>query len=456
MKNINFEDSDDFVSCKSYKEDIYICAFSQNRGVNLKFLIHNYGMDEDKEIKVSEIIKLEEFTDYDSAILYDTNIEDKKILCAKYKGYNTINCVAFQIDISLQNGKKEITSFKKDDKFNFKGYYSYEKGNCNYTEFNEEYLLCCGDIDFIKCERRDKDSFQMINNFTLNIPGIIRNLTIENNGHDIIKLIYHNNQSEYKMNEYYIVPPECINIDLDINPNLQEEEFDLNELFERRTNTNYYISFNNIFFDFGKMILNKKDVKSVNTFEKLNPDENSLSFIIKRIPENNHYHIKYQISIEETYDSICEINLNIINNCYDSCAICSVESSASSNDEHNCIKCKDNYFPFGENGTNCYTKKDVGINYPKWYFNNDTNFFDECHKNCKECSGPTEHNCLKCADENFFIYNGTCINECPKGTFNSKNDNGFNTCEQCYENCETCKKKEHPIICNVPHVLIIK
>jgi len=40
----------------------------------------------------------------------------------------------------------------------------------------------------------------------------------------------------------------------------------------------------------------------------------------------------------------------------------------------------------------------------------DTNFFDECHKNCKECNGPTEHNCLKCADENFFIYNGTCIN----------------------------------------------
>ena len=242
------------------------------------------------------------------------------------------------------------------------------------------------------------------------------------------------------MNEYFIVLPICRRINLDIYTNLKPVEINLNEIFERRTNTNYYISFNNIISEFCKMKLNNKEVLSINTFEKLNPEENSLSFIIERIPEKNHYIIEYLISIEETYDTICEININIINNCYESCAICSVESSDSSKENHNCIKCKDNYFPFGENGTNCYTKEDVEYNCPGWYFNNETNFFDKCNDICNKCDGPTEYNCLKCRD-NFFIYNGTCLEHCPNGTFNSINTDGSKKCEQCYENCETCKEK---------------
>ena len=287
------------------------------------------------------------------------------------------------------------------------------------------------------------DDFYLINNFIINLEGAIRNITIQNTDRERIKLIYYNS-NKGQINEYFIVPPKYLDINLDIYTDNKIIEIDLNEYFERRTNTNYYISFNNIFSEFVKIKLNNKDIESINTFEKLNPDENILKFILEKYPENEHYIIEYQISIEETYSTICEINLNIINNCYESCSICSLNGSYSSNENHNCIKCRNNYYPFGENGTNCYIKEDVENYYPNWYFNEIKNFFEECYKNCKECTGPSEYDCLKCKNENLYLYNGTCLDNCPIRTLNSKNIYEINMCEQCYENCETCEDKGTP------------
>ena len=59
---------------------------------------------------------------------------------------------------------------------------------------------------------------------------------------DLIKLIYSNETTEEKdIYEYTIYPPECTNISVTINF-LQTEKVDLNELFERKMKTKYYIT----------------------------------------------------------------------------------------------------------------------------------------------------------------------------------------------------------------------
>ena len=281
--DIDFQNSDEYISCKSYNGNVYICSFSQDGIINIKIL--EYLQENPLEEKVTKEIKIGRFQNHDNAILYDTNLYNKKIICARKKKSNEIECASFEIYLN-NNIKDNFYEILIDYNINYTVYYSYEKDNCNFTEFNEEYLLCCGSIDFIKCERRDMDDFYLINNFIINLEGAIRNITIQNTDRERIKLIYYNS-NKGQINEYFIVPPKCLDINLDIYTDNKIIEIDLNEYFERRTNTNYYISFNNIFSEFVKIKLNNKDIESINTFEKLNPDENILKFILEKYLRTN-------------------------------------------------------------------------------------------------------------------------------------------------------------------------
>ena len=54
-----------------------------------------------------------------------------------------------------------------------------------------------------------------------------------------------------------------------------------------------------------------------------------------------------------------------------------------------------------------------------------------CNPICNTCQGPDKTDCLSCSLDNF--YEGTCINDCPNGTYAESN-----TCLSCDSNCLTC------------------
>ncbi|MEC8483044.1 MAG: IPT/TIG domain-containing protein, partial [Pseudomonadota bacterium] len=56
----------------------------------------------------------------------------------------------------------------------------------------------------------------------------------------------------------------------------------------------------------------------------------------------------------------------------------------------------------------------------------------QCHASCNDCIGDTANNCTSCATSGHVLYLGTCMPECPSGTFFDENDQvcKANECER--------------------------
>ncbi|KAJ1206755.1 hypothetical protein NDU88_002156 [Pleurodeles waltl] len=61
-----------------------------------------------------------------------------------------------------------------------------------------------------------------------------------------------------------------------------------------------------------------------------------------------------------------------------------------------------------------------------------------CHPSCKTCNG-SNTNCTSCEEESF-LHNGECLNDCPKRTFKSRK---YWRCEKCAEGCDECSNNIH-------------
>ncbi|XP_028941399.1 proprotein convertase subtilisin/kexin type 5-like [Antrostomus carolinensis] len=71
------------------------------------------------------------------------------------------------------------------------------------------------------------------------------------------------------------------------------------------------------------------------------------------------------------------------------------------------------------------------------YYIEKTQTCKPCHKKCFHCSGPTEHQCLSCAN-NHYLLNTTCVETCPDGYY-ADSDEG--QCSPCHSTCVTCTGK---------------
>ncbi|XP_068278360.1 proprotein convertase subtilisin/kexin type 5 isoform X1 [Nyctibius grandis] len=71
------------------------------------------------------------------------------------------------------------------------------------------------------------------------------------------------------------------------------------------------------------------------------------------------------------------------------------------------------------------------------YYIEKTQTCKPCHKKCFHCSGPTEHQCLSCAN-NHYLLNTTCVETCPDGYYVDSNDG---QCSPCHSTCDTCTGK---------------
>ena len=162
------------------------------------------------------------------------------------------------------------------------------------------------------------------------------------------------------------------------------------------------------------------------------------------ITQKAKYGFTFFISIDESFiSSGCSLTITI-NPCYQSCKGCSIKASEANQENHNCLECKDGYYPFSGNRANCFTIEEVNTDHPNWYFDEGLQEFGECHSSCKTCSGPLEENCLICDDSDeqnpFYLYEGKCLSHCPERTFPNTDENGKKICQKCYKNCKTCEQ----------------
>jgi hypothetical protein len=302
-----------------------------------------------------------------------------------------------------------------------------------------EFLFCCVNRDKIECERKNNITLETKAEFQINLSGNIYNLTMVNNNDDYVTLSYLNENSNQKfVYEYYIYPPECQNISTNVTP-FNEIEF---ILFQKKTNTQYYITFNNLPFEFGESKLNGIELNNINEEIEINKDEAKFTFISNNNNSTDNFDIIYNISILETYSTECKISLSI-KSCYKSCKNCSLYSDQSNETNHNCIECNEEkgyYHILNLEKSNCYTEQEMSELHPNYYLDTINRVFALCNSSCKTCNGSTDENCLSC-EKDKYLYNGKCLSICPNGTFESVKSLNQSICETCYKNCKVCLEK---------------
>ena len=130
----------------------------------------------------------------------------------------------------------------------------------------------------------------------------------------------------------------------------------------------------------------------------------------------------------------------IFYNCYNSCALCNkgeIFDELTNNYIHNCLKCKDNYYPLKKEEKSCYSEETIF----EGYFLNEENKWEECYERCGTCQtkGNEERmRCLSCKtnyvskEYNKLVYlkltEGNCIISCPDNLFLTKEIECASTC----------------------------
>ena len=427
------------ITCKFLEDEFYICARNINNIIHLNILKYHIEF-EDGNTRNSLSFYSQgdlEYETIDEIYLYDTPHNRIKIICIKIS--QNIKCDFLRIlDFGEEQENYELFN---TNKMNFNTNY-FSENNCYFSEFNSEFLFCCATQDCILCYRIDKTDFNIFEEYKLNSEGDNSHLTIKSNNNFITFFYMNDNEFDVKVFAYYIYLPICKNVNYTIlnslNWNKSENEMKkISDLFIPSTNNHYYINLINP-DEYGYFTLNNS--KLVGSKDII--DNNYiLDFLItnKNINSDIELNINYLIFISlgnKAYTKECQIGLNI-KPCYKSCDLCSKDNNSSNKTQHNCIKCKNDYYPSPEKNENCYSNDDKEIN---WYFNTNSNKFSLCNEKCKSCFGPNENECTSCS-KGLYLENGSCKDNCSEGYSKIKlNEGDYFLCEECYKNCKTCSK----------------
>ena len=455
---INLDSNIENINCKFVKEKTYICAYNQNEKKYITIFSYQISNGNQKIFSKDYSREITEFSNFNNITLYDTSKKNNyiyKVLCALDTINDTVKCILIRLEKNLDQDIdiNQIIDYRELDSYSIELLKNAD--NCYFTGFNSEYLLCCGEENGITCERRDIN-FNYINQFSIDLPGTIFNLTIKSDEDSAILYYMNNTGNELFLYQYFIYLPQCQDVSIIIN---HFDEFEIN-ITEKMTNTNYYIKFENLPTNYGTSKINEEIINSDENIILLKNIINKYTFISTNYETTTKYDIFYNVSIEETYSKICNISLTI-KACYHSCKKCEHSVESSNDDHHGCIICKEEegYFPYRSSDSNidpksCFNENEVSLRSREWYFDKinkvflDYNYYYDkvndnignCHSNCHMCFGPKENNCLNCTNTNLFLYNNECVENCPENAF-TINIQGQKICDFCYENCDTCQER---------------
>ena len=177
----------------------------------------------------------------------------------------------------------------------------------------------------------------------------------------------------------------------------------------------------------------------------LESNQNVFFFEFEKIEVIKNFEISYNISIDETYSDSCNLSF-IFNDCYHSCAECSLSKEYSNITSHNCIECKDHYFHFPKESTNCFSEEEMKNKNISYFLDYNNKTFFECYSECLTCNGPSESDCLSCRNKSLLIYNGKCLAKYSNGTFITSNTNKQQESKNCSINCDVFEKENSTLI----------
>ena len=432
------------LNCKAFSNGQYLCAILNSYGEVYISFIYYYWTSGGCNSDIKEIYNLNELNPSTNIQLYDTSIPEKKLLCV-VNSSNNITCLLLTINttINLTPEFAYIIEYQKIDiLINMNGNLNDCAFNSNIV--NNEALFCCGGRDSIQCRRIDNKNFISKNMFTISFSGIFSKLFIFSDNSDYIDILF--KKAPNSVYKYSIYKPNCNDFNYTTFIYNSGISKNINELFERKTDTSYYIKFINIPYEYGKLLVNEQQIENNTDKILLNTGEDFfLQFSSNNNKTINDFPILFNIIIEETFSSECAIYLNILP-CYDSCEKCTKSIEESDSQNHNCEEgqCKTNYYPSPITSTNCYKEEEKETN---WYLDTNEKKFKLCNSLCASCSGPNSDNCLSCHSfstdpEHAFLYNNKCLNECPEGKYALNQSEGYYLCINCYKNCETCYAAE--------------
>ena len=438
INNIN-----DNLSCKFINGNNFICVMIINNKINincLKYQLNETHMDSLSPYDYASS-NINYYFNYATSAFgfYDTGKDDVKFLCIKIE--QSVLCKFLNIKIEIEENKYYL-NLLGDGNLVFAISYNFKEKNCYFSIFNSEYLFCCAITNYIKYFRINSKTYNKLKEFNIERIGNNSYLTIKNNS-DYATLFFMNQYNNINsVYEYYIYLPKCENktytIFNTLNENKPEENLEqLRNLFTVKTNK-YYFEIKNNLNEFGYFTLNKE---KVNQKILITNNDYILDFIITNNDKWNSFEqtFDYIVSIEdeEAYTKECHITLTF-KTCYHSCKNCSLDNDSSNDKQHNCIICRDNYYPSPINKSNCYLKEEKELN---WYFDTANSEFRFCHEECLSCTGPSKFNCSSCSN-GLYLDNNSCKLNCSEGYFSvitELNNSGYYfTCNKCYKNCKTC------------------
>ena len=105
--DISVGNLDDQISCKLANGAINVCAVSYQGKIMLKFFVLIYANSSSKKIIEKHSQDVDGFTNHENAILYDTENEDYKILCANKINDKSIECKQYILLRFITNKKKK-------------------------------------------------------------------------------------------------------------------------------------------------------------------------------------------------------------------------------------------------------------------------------------------------------------------------------------------------------------
>ena len=129
--------------------------------------------------------------------------------------------------------------------------------------------------------------------------------------------------------------------------------------------------------------------------------------------------INGQYCVDPCYDKYWRVG-NICESCHGSCRTCNGLANT------NCLTCEAGlYMNLGGAPNSCVSS----CSFPST--SNDVNFrCFICHPTCLVCKGEANNDCIQCYGQNF-LYQGTCISQCPSGVFQHP------TLNECIQTCPT-------------------
>ena len=452
--NNEFEDK---ISCKRIETAYYLCGIiieNKAKALIIKYLNLHEGCS-------MTIFPNQQPNNLDNKLSYHKNIEiydtpineNRKMICAIKRDANIIECLFLtarsKCSLNMDIFNLEYQDYYENISNTITPLQSGFVNDCVLTNkiFKNESLFCCGGTDSIECARLEINNNILVikNTFKLTQEGNNDELYIFSDGNTYIDIFFQNKLNDnYEIKEYSIYNPTCNEMRFEMFFLESIVILNLSEVFERKTNTKYYVEFENLPDDFGDLRMNEQKINEEN--EKILLEENE-NYILDFVSTNNNtveqFKILYSISIDETFSAQCGIVLTI-STCYDSCQECTKFKEYANFTNHYCVenKCKSGYYPSPIIPTSCYKQDEKIFNL---YFDTQENGFKLCDSSCAFCNGANSDNCLSCYSINeksefAFLANNKCLNQCPEGTYPSIQLGDYYLCEECYEKCQSCEQ----------------